>query len=57
MEKFWTIFLTIIIWTIFVVVVFSVTVLIASALNKVGFYDQLCIWFGHGSNFEKIFLK
>ena len=57
MEKFWTIFLSILIWTVAVVIIFSVTVLIASALNKVGFYDQLCLWFGHGSNFAKIFIK
>ena len=36
---------------------FALTVLIASLINNVGFYDQLCLWFGHESGFAKIFIK
>lgn len=53
MKIFWTIVLSV----LFLVVAFALTVLIASAINKVGFYDQLCLWFGHGSGFAKIFNK
>ena len=56
MEKFWTVFASILLWTLFVFVAFTVTVLIASAVNQVAFYDQLCLWFGHESGFARIFL-
>lgn len=57
MDKLGIIIATILLWTLFVAVVFGLTVLIASAINHVVFYEQLCLWFGHGSNFAKIFIK
>ena len=57
MEKFWTIFLTILVWTVSVALVFSIVVLIAGTINHVDFYEQLCLWFGHESGFAKIFIK
>ena len=36
---------------------FCIAVLVAGTVNKVDFYDQLCLWFGHESGFARIFGK
>lgn len=42
---------------VLVVGIFALLVFIASAINGVGFYDQLRLWFGAGSAFARIFGK
>lgn len=49
---------SIIVGTILVsICVFCIITLIAGTINHVDFYEQLSRWFGHGSDFEKLFKK
>lgn len=57
MKTFGFILLSLILYTLLIAFVFAVTVFVASVINNVGFYDQLCVWFGHGSAFANLFNK
>lgn len=57
MKKFFAGFGLFLLGLIAVALVFCAAVLIRGAINHVGFYDQLCLWFGHGSAFAKLFIK
>ena len=57
MKKIGLSLLLVLVCVLVVAVAFALTVLIASLINNVGFYDQLCLWFGHESGFAKIFIK
>lgn len=57
MKNLGIIILAILLGTLIEIGLFALVAEVASWINHVSFYDQLCLWFGHGSNFAKIFIK
>ena len=57
MKMLGIIILSIILGTLLEIGLFALVAKVASWFNGVGFYEQLCLWFGHGSNFAKLFIK
>lgn len=56
MKVFWGV-LKVLGMALLVVGIFALIIFIASAINGVGFYDQLRLWFGAGSAFARLFGK